>query len=84
MYVNMNNHFGGRVSRIREGFTEDVAFAQDHKGQKGCMYMERWGKNSPDKEESKKKTPKTRKDRACSGSDESTDVQLGDERRGLG
>lgn len=58
MYVNMNNHFGGRVSRIREGFTEDVAFAQDHKGQKGRMYVERWGKNSPDKEESKKKTPK--------------------------
>lgn len=37
MYVNMNNHFGGRVSRIREGFTEDMAFEQDHKGQMGCM-----------------------------------------------
>lgn len=31
--INRNNFLGRKVGRIREGFPEDVASEQDHKGQ---------------------------------------------------
>ena len=41
--INRNNFLGRKVGRIREGFPEDMASEQDHKGQMEGTWMEKGG-----------------------------------------